>query len=145
MKDALGRDIPVGAEVLFLLQTGSQPSSKDLWPGKVLRVADGWVEIEYTPKAVHSKRSVTKRFSNVVLVTPEMRAGPVIGATAYDVLCLRGDDSGHWYVIPLAYAADWDRWLHSAAWEEGAVPDYAVRLTSVQGVTFRKEGANYGV
>lgn len=71
MKDAIGRDIPEGSEVLFLLQTGSQPSSKDLRPGKVLRVAEGWVEVEYTSKGGLAGKS--KRFSNVVLITPEMR------------------------------------------------------------------------
>jgi hypothetical protein len=64
-------------------------------------------------------------------------------ATAYDVLCLRGDNSGHWYVIPLAYAADWDRWLESEAHDLGDVPSYAQRADGPTSLTFRKEGTSW--
>lgn len=38
------------------------------------------------------------------------------------------DDSGHKYAIPAEKSREWESWLHSAAWEAGDVPDYAIRI-----------------
>lgn len=41
---------------------------------------------------------------------------------------IANDDSGHDYVIPVARAKHWDKWLHSTEWEDGLVPMYADRI-----------------
>lgn len=69
-KDFHGREIKPGDTVLFLLQTGSQPGSKSLCQGKVLRSTEKWVEIEYASKYATEGKSITKRFDNLVLVPP---------------------------------------------------------------------------
>lgn len=41
---------------------------------------------------------------------------------------IANDDSGHDYVIPIARAAHWDKWINSQEWEDGLVPMYADRI-----------------
>jgi hypothetical protein len=79
--DAFGHTLALGDRVVFMLRTGSQPGSKSLVLGTVVRFTPKAVEVEYTdPRPWYAKRGTEKRLvyaqDGLVKYTPPPEAIP---------------------------------------------------------------------